>query len=129
MVTEAINHTSHGFVSYGRKSPKSVQTDEKSGLLPTVSLILTESIKGVPQYDKRNEERHFIRKLKPTLNTYFADIDRQAQERFEWLIKNMKKTQGITEELREEKALQWTGRINNFKACAMEIAAEELIYT
>ena len=76
-----------------------------------------------------NEERHFIRKLKPTLNTYFADIDRQAQERFEWLIKKMKKTQGITEELREEKALQWTGRINNFKACAMEIAAEELIYT
>jgi hypothetical protein len=31
------------------------------------------------------------------LNTYLADIDRQAQERFERLIEGMKQAQGITE--------------------------------
>ena len=30
------------------------------------------------------------------LNTYLADIDRQAQERFERLIEGMKQAQGIT---------------------------------
>ena len=33
------------------------------------------------------------------LNTYLADIDRQAQERFEKLIEGMKQAQGITEQL------------------------------
>ncbi len=31
------------------------------------------------------------------LNTYLADIDRQAQERFERLIEGMKQARGITE--------------------------------
>ena len=36
------------------------------------------------------------------LNSYLADIDRQAQERFERLIEGMKQAQGITERLKEE---------------------------
>ena len=36
------------------------------------------------------------------LNAYLADIDRQAQERFERLIEGMKQAQGITERLKEE---------------------------
>ena len=43
------------------------------------------------------------------LNTYLADIDRQAQERFERLIEDMKLAQGITEQLKAENALKWTG--------------------
>ena len=63
------------------------------------------------------------------LNTYLADIDRQAQERFERLIEGMKQAQGITERLKEENALEWTGRLNNIRACAREIVNEEIIYT
>ena len=62
------------------------------------------------------------------LNTYLADIDRQAQERFERLIEGMKQAQGITEQLKAENALEWTGRMNNIRACAREIVGEELIY-
>ena len=40
------------------------------------------------------------------LNAYLADIDRQAQERFERLIEGMKQTQGITERLKEENTLE-----------------------
>ena len=43
------------------------------------------------------------------LNAYLVDIDRQAQERFERLIEGMKQTQGITEQLKAENALEWTG--------------------
>ncbi len=54
-------------------------------------------------------------------NAYLADIDRQAQERFERLIEGMKQAQGITKRLKAENALEWTGRLNNIRACAREI--------
>ncbi|MCI9598804.1 MAG: TnpV protein [Firmicutes bacterium] len=63
------------------------------------------------------------------LNTYLADIDRQAQERFERLIEGMKQAQGITKRLKEENALEWTGRLGNIRACAKEIVEEEILYT
>lgn len=61
------------------------------------------------------------------LNAYLADIDRQAQEHFERLIEGMKQAQGITECLKEENALEWTGRTNNIRACAREIVEKEII--
>ena len=63
------------------------------------------------------------------LNAYLANIDKQAQERFERLIEGMKQAQGITERLKEENALEWTGRLNNIRACAREIVNEELIFS
>ena len=62
------------------------------------------------------------------LNTYLAEIDKQAQERFERLTEGMKRAQGITEQLKAENALEWTGRLNNIWACAMEIVEKEMIY-
>ena len=62
------------------------------------------------------------------LNTYLADIDRQAQERFERLIEIMKQAQGTTERLKEENALEWVQHLNNIRACAREIVNEEIIY-
>ena len=62
------------------------------------------------------------------LGVYLADIDRQAQERFERLIEGMKQAQGITEQLKAENALEWVGRMNNIRACAMEIVEKEIIY-
>ena len=62
------------------------------------------------------------------LNTYLADIDRQAQERFQRLIESMKQAQGITERLKEENALEWVQHLNNIRACARETVNEEIIY-
>ena len=62
------------------------------------------------------------------LNVYLADIDRQAQERFEMLTEQMKQAQSIKECLKEENALEWIGRVNNIRACAMEIVDREIIY-
>ena len=62
------------------------------------------------------------------LNTYLAEIDRQAQEHFERLIEQMKQSQGVTEQLKAKNALEWAGRMNNIRACAMEIVEKEIIF-
>ena len=62
------------------------------------------------------------------LNSYLADIDRQAQERFERLIEGLKQAQGITEQLKAENTSEWVGRMNNIRACVVEIVNEEIIY-
>ena len=83
------------------------------------------------RYLKQNRKVLYMNLLTSgKLNTYLANIDKQAQERFERLIEGMKQTQGITgEQLKAENALEWVGRMNNIRACAMEIVNEEIIYT
>lgn len=62
------------------------------------------------------------------LNAYLADIDKQARERMETLIEQMKQAQGVTEQLKTENALEWAGRFNNIRACVREIVEKEIIY-
>lgn len=62
------------------------------------------------------------------LNSYLADIEEQAQKRFERLIEQVKQVQGITEQLKADNAWEWVGRMNNIQACAREIVDEEIIY-
>ena len=62
------------------------------------------------------------------LNAYLADIDRQAQERFETLTEQMKQAQGITEQLKAENQMKWVGRMNNIQSCAREIVDTEMVY-
>lgn len=62
------------------------------------------------------------------LNSYLADIEEQAQGRFERIIEQMKQAQGITEQLKADNAWEWVGRMNNIQACAREIVNRELIY-
>ena len=57
-----------------------------------------------------------------------ADIDRQAQERFERLIEGMKQAQGIMERLKEENTLEGIGLLGNIRARVREIVNEEIIY-
>ena len=60
-------------------------------------------------------------------NTYLADIDKQAQKRMEKLTAQMKRAQGITEQLKTENALEWTQRMNNIRVCEKEIVEKEII--
>ena len=62
------------------------------------------------------------------LNSYLADIEEQAQERFERIVEQMKQAQGITEQLKADDALEWIGRMNNIQVCAREIVDKEMIY-
>lgn len=62
------------------------------------------------------------------LNSYLADIDKQAQERLETLIEQMKQAEGITEQLKAENALNWVQKMNNIRHRAEEIVYSEIIY-
>ena len=45
------------------------------------------------------------------LNAYLADVDKQAEKRYERLVEQMKQAQGITERLKAKNALEWVGKI------------------
>ena len=62
------------------------------------------------------------------LNSYLADIEEQAQERFERIVEQMKQAQGITEQLKADDTLKWIGRMSNIQTCAREIVDNEMIY-
>ena len=62
------------------------------------------------------------------LNSYLADIEEQAQERFERIVEQMKQAQGITEQLKAENQMEWVARMNNIQGCAREIVNAELIF-
>ena len=62
------------------------------------------------------------------LNDYLADIEEQAQERFERIVKQMKQAQGITGQLKAENQMEWVGMMNNIQTCAREIVDKEMIY-
>ena len=63
------------------------------------------------------------------LNDYLADIEEQAQERFERIVEKMKRAQGITELLKAENQMEWVARMNNMQSCAREIVEQEILYS
>ena len=63
------------------------------------------------------------------LNSYLADIEEQAQKRFERIVEQMKQEQGITEQLKIENQMEWVARMNNIQACAREIVDKEIVYS
>ena len=81
------------------------------------------------RYLKENRRITYLNLLTSgRLNAYLADIDEQAEEMFFRLVEQMKQTQGITEQLKEENALKWVQRMNNIRACAKEIVEKEIIF-
>ncbi len=61
------------------------------------------------------------------LNGYLADIDRQAEELFSRLVKQMAEAEGVTETLKADDPMEWVGRVNNIRNRATEIINTEII--
>ena len=62
------------------------------------------------------------------LNGYLADIDRQAEEMFSRLVKQLAKVEGVTETLKVADQMEWVRRMNSIRNRVSEIVSEELIY-
>ncbi len=81
------------------------------------------------RYLKEHKEAVYITLLTSgRLNSYLADIEEQAQERFERIVEQMKQAHGITERLKAENQMEWVARMNNLQSCAREIVDKEMIY-
>lgn len=55
-------------------------------------------------------------------------IQEQAEERFDLLVEQMAKQEGVTEQLKVQDQMLWVRRMNNIPARAEEIVREEIIY-
>ena len=65
--------------------------------------------------------------LSGNLWTYLADINEQAQQRLEVLIRQMKDAEGVTEELKETIQMEWIRKRSHILKKAEEIVNNELI--
>ena len=78
------------------------------------------------------EENHPIRYnelvLSGKLWTYLADLNEQAQERLELIIRQMQEAEAVTEELKARDQMEWVRQMNNIRNRAEEVILAELIY-
>ena len=63
------------------------------------------------------------------LNAYLADIDRQAENLFLQLVKQMADAEGITETLKASDQMEWVRRMNSCRNRVSEIVYHQVIYT
>ena len=57
-----------------------------------------------------------------------ADIEEQAQKRFERIVEQMAESEGITEQLKANDQVAWVGEMNNIWSRARALVNAELIY-
>lgn len=62
------------------------------------------------------------------LNSYLADIDRQAEEIFSRLVKQLAEKENVTEKLKAENQMLWLQGMNNIRSRAREVVNTEIIY-
>ena len=79
----------------------------------------------IKQYHKI---RYFNLLTSGTLVAYLADIDREATEMYDRLVRQLAKQEGITERLKTKNQLLWVQRMNNISNRAMEVINNTLIY-
>ena len=63
------------------------------------------------------------------LNGYLADIDREAEEMFSRLVKQMAEVEDVNEKLKADDMITWVGKMNGIRNRAAEIVNAELIFT
>ena len=63
------------------------------------------------------------------LNDHLADIEEQAQDMMWNLTEQIKKAEGVTEDLKRNNQMAWVGAVNNNQARVREIIYAEYIHT
>lgn len=78
----------------------------------------------------RKANRVFLSQLviSGKMNGYLADIDKQAEEMFSQLVKQLAERDGITEMLKATNQMEWVRRMNAIRTQATEIVNKELIF-
>ena len=66
--------------------------------------------------------------LSGELKKHLLMIQEQAEEKFDLLVEQMTKREGVTEQLKVRDQMLWVRRMNNIRARSEEIVREEIIY-
>ncbi len=110
--------------------------EENGYLIPNLTLP-TEEEKPIGLWGQRHlryikeHKRLFYANLLTSggLNSYLADIDKQAENMFFRVIKQIAERGGVTEQFKAANQMTWVGAMNNIRNRATEIVNTELIYT
>ena len=62
------------------------------------------------------------------MNAHLAEIDRQAEDLFLGLIKQMTECEGVTEQLKAEKQMEMVVCMNNIHNRAVEIVYNDIMF-
>lgn len=82
------------------------------------------------EYIRQHKKGFYINLLTSCkLNSYLADVDKQAEDMFFRLVKEYADRQGVAEQLKVENQLEWVGRMNNIRSCVRGVVNSEIIYS
>ena len=59
---------------------------------------------------------------------YLADINVQAENMYQLLVKQLAEKESVTEQLKADNQMEWVGRMNNIRSRATEIVNQDIIY-
>lgn len=62
------------------------------------------------------------------LAQHLSEVDQQAQEMLELLVRQMAQEQGITEQMKTEDQMAWVGAMNNVRSAAEEVVMREVVF-
>ena len=101
-------------------------------------LALSDEEKGVEigvwgqrrlRYIKQNRKILYLNLLTSgKLNGYLSDLDKQAEEMFSRLVKQMAEREGVTEKLKADNQMEWVGRMNNIRNRAIEVVNTDIVF-
>lgn len=99
-------------------------------------LKLPEETRSIGHYGRLH--RKYLRQVKPMvfdelvlagqLWTYLADLNEQATERREVMMRQFMEKEGVTEELKQRNRYEWVRRMNGIRSRVNEIIMKEMIY-
>ena len=105
-------------------------------LIPNLSLSQQEQ-QPLGKYGRMRKQ--YLQKQRPVLwNTmilseklypHLREVDQTANLRMEQMMEELKKSAGVTEELKASNPVMWVGMMNNLHAQAEEVILQELIFS
>ena len=63
-----------------------------------------------------------------TLYDYLIQLNRDAEDTFNRLVKQMAEREGATEQLKADNQMEWVARMTNIRNRATEIVNHDIIY-
>ena len=81
------------------------------------------------RYIKQNRKVLYLNLLTSgNLNRYLSDLDKQAEEMFSRLVKQMAEREGVTEQLKAVNQMEWVARMNNIRNRAKEVVNTDIVF-
>ncbi len=62
------------------------------------------------------------------LNSHLAELNKQAEDMFFRVVKQLAEKEGVTEKLKAENQMEWVQKMNNIRARATEIVNTDIVF-